>query len=255
MSFGLARGRTLDPGEIGRSTGDLPPLPDDPAALAGARTDPRAWFDDPDRPFEIEIGSGKGGFLIEAASARPGVNLLGIEWAKEFWLYTADRCRRRGLQNVRVLHADAVEFLKWRLPDALVDVFHIYYSDPWPKKKHHKRRVVRDEFLAEAHRALAPGGQLRIVTDHDEYWDWIIEHLERWCDPARAGARFDRMNDAEAREVIRCGVVAIGKTGETPIPPRAAQREAVLIGTNYERKFTHEGNPPHAAVLVKPVHR
>jgi len=49
--------------------------------------------------------------------------------------------------------------------------------------------------------------------------------------------------------------VAIGKTGETPIPPRAAQRKAVLIGTNYERKFTHEGNPPHAAVLVKPVHR
>lgn len=236
MSFGLARGKQLDPGAVGVVSADLPPMPDAPAESERARFDPRGWFSDPARPFEIEIGSGKGGFLVESASARPGVNLLGIEWAREFWRYTADRCRRRGLANVRVLHADAVEFFKWRVAAGVADVIHLYYSDPWPKKRHHKRRVVRDEFLAEAHRVLKPGGQLRIVTDHDEYWIWMGEHFKRWCGAPRPAPWFERLDDAAARDRIRI-----------------SERESELVATNYERKFTNEEKPPHAAVLVKPA--
>ena len=85
MSFGLSRGRRLDPGAIGLTADDLGPLPDDiltnPAA---ARIDPRGWFPDPLRPFELEIGSGKGTFLIQHAAGQPETNFLGIEWAHEF---------------------------------------------------------------------------------------------------------------------------------------------------------------------------
>ena len=110
MSFGLARGRTLDAGFVGRTAADLPALPDSPQEAARARFDPRPWFDDPARPLEIEIGSGKGAFLVRASRLRPDANFLGIEWAREFWLYAADRCRRHDLRNVRLLNADAVEF-------------------------------------------------------------------------------------------------------------------------------------------------
>jgi tRNA (guanine-N7-)-methyltransferase len=243
MSFGLARGKTLDPGSVGRVGSDFPPLPDDPACLDAARIDPRAWFDEPDRPFELEIGSGKGTFLIQAARARHSVNFLGIEWAHEFWLYAADRCRRHSLDNVKLLHADATEFLRWRAPDAFVDVLHLYFSDPWPKKRHHKRRVVTDRFLEETHRVLKPGAQLRIVTDHDDYWQWMEEHFNRVCQGGAKALRFERLEEAAAKEVIR---IAPPDDGD-------GEGDAPLVGTNYERKFAREGRNFHAAVLVRPA--
>src|SRR5438132_408741 len=139
MGFGLGRGRQLDdaPGVVGVSSAELPPLPDDILARPEAgRVDPRRWFPHPERPFEIEIGSGKGGFLLQEGAANAGLNYLGIEQAGEFYYYCADRIRRRGLSNVRMLHADGAEFLHWRCPDAVVRVIHLYFSDPWPKRKH-----------------------------------------------------------------------------------------------------------------------
>lgn len=228
MSFGLGRGRELIGGAFGLRAADLPPLPESVlTAPESGWLDPRAWFDDPALPFEIEIGSGKGTFLVQQAEVQPGVNFLGIEWAKEFWSYAADRVRRRGLKNVRVLNADATEFLRWRVPSGIVRVVHLYFSDPWPKTKHHKRRVLQDRFLEDAHRVLAPGGELRIVTDHDDYWAWMEEHFARWT--AGAGARFERM------PFLR--------------PESAANDE--VVGTNFERKYAREGRPFHAATLRK----
>jgi tRNA (guanine-N7-)-methyltransferase len=234
MSFGLARGRQLDPGSVGVDPASLPALPDDVHLHPEkARLDPRAWFDHPEQSFELEIGSGKGAFLVAEAAARPETNFLGIEWAREFAEYTADRLRRHQAANVRVLCADATEFLRWRMPDEVCRVIHLYFSDPWPKARHHKRRVVQDAFLGEAHRALEPGGELRIVTDHDDYWAWMGSHFDRWCDPARKGARFDRLPfDATHRA--------------------GGAREGELVGTNFERKYVREGRPFHAATLRKP---
>jgi tRNA (guanine-N7-)-methyltransferase len=236
MSFGLSRGRSLDTGQIGVSGADLPPLPDDILQRPeGGRVDPRAWFPEPNAPFEIEIGSGKGTFLLAQSAASPGVNYLGIEWAGEFYAYAADRLRRAGAANVRLLHGDATEFLRWRCPDGVARVVHLYFSDPWPKKKHHKNRVVQDRFLADVWRVLTPGGELRVVTDHDELWAWDVEHFDRWCGrgPAPGFA----------------GALPAFERGEFQ-PPASAGRDE-LVGTNFERKFRAEGRSFHACVLRK----
>jgi len=233
MSFGLSRGRALDVTGVGLTPEDLPPLPDSVLeAPESAWLDPRSWFPNPDHPFELEIGSGKGAYLIHGAAERPETNFLGIEYAREFFAYTADRIRRRGLENVRVLGVDAGEFLRFRVPSGIVRVLHLYFPDPWPKSRHHKRRMVQDGFLEQAHRVLTPGGELRIVTDHAEYWAWMEAHFDRWCDPDRPTPRFDREPFTDEHRA--------GESGE-------------LVGTNFERKYRREGRPFYAAVLRKPA--
>lgn len=232
MSFGLGNGRELDdaPGVIGIAPHELPALPDAIMAdRAAGRFDFRRWFPDPAAPLEVEIGSGKGTFLVEQAPRSPGVNFLGIEWEHEFYRYAADRLRRAGTTNVRMLCANGVDFLRWRCPDTLVSVIHLYFSDPWPKNKHHKNRVVQHGFLEEAARVLLPGGELRVVTDHDELWAWDTEHFREWTDPAAGrGAPFSM---------------------EAFTPP-AWVGEGQLVGTNYERKMCAD-KPAHACVLRK----
>lgn len=210
---------------------DLPPLPDDASTNpASARLDPRTWFEHPDRAFEIEIGSGKGTFLVQQAELHPDVNYLGIEWAGEFYRHAVDRCERRGLRNVRVLYDDAVGLLRFRVPDAIVRTVHLYFSDPWPKKRHHKNRVVQDRFLGDCARVLVPGGLLRIVTDHDDYWAWMEEHFARWCVPFEGRpAVYERLT----------------------YEPVESAGEQELVGSNFERKYKREGRPFHAAVLKR----
>ena len=226
MSFGLGHGRELIPGDVGIEMRALARLPDAPtveAARAALAFDPRAWFAHPARRFELEIGAGKGTFLLQQAELEPETNFLGIEWAGEFWAYAADRIRRRGLANVKLLHGDATEFIRTRVPDGTVSVIHLYFSDPWPKTRHHKRRVIQDHTLREFHRILVPQGELRIVTDHDELWAWDVEHA------ARAEALFAR------------------RAFEKP----ASAGEGEVVGTNFERKFRREGRPFHAMTLVR----
>ncbi len=247
MSFGLGHGRALDPavGRVGVGPDELPPLPDtiidEPDS---GRVDPRAWFPEPGRPFEIEIGSGKGTFLIQQGELEPGVNYLGIEWAREFYAYAADRVRRRrdadgSLGNVRLLHTDATEFLRWRCPPGIARVVHLYFSDPWPKTKHHKKRVVQDRFLADVWRVLSPGGELRVVTDHDELWAWDTAHFERWTGGAPPDERIaEATGGAPAFELVSFDRPGSAGEGE-------------LVGTNFERKFRVEGRSFHAGVLRK----
>ncbi len=237
MSFGLSRGRQLDPGQVAINADDLPPLPDDIAVNQdGARLDPRGWFPHPDRPFEIEVGSGKGTFLVQQAELQPGTNYLGIEWAGEFFNYAADRIRRRALPNVRMLRVDATEFLRWRVPSGIAHVIHLYFSDPWPKSRHHRRRVVQDRFLADAHRVLIPGGELRIVTDHADYWAWMEEHFARWCSPIGV--------------MMKEGLPSLRYAREAFERPESAGADE-LVGTNFERKYVKEGRVFNAVKLRK----
>lgn len=243
MSFGLGRGKDLSDAGVGITPAELPTLPDEAIRdpLAG-RLDPRAWFPRPDQPLHIEIGCGKGSFLLQEAAASPEVNYLGIEYAREFYLYAADRVRRRVLANVRMLHTDAAAFLAWRVPDGIVGVIHLYFSDPWPKTKHHKNRVIQDRFLADAWRVLGPGGELRVVTDHDELWAWDLEHFERWT-----GGGTGAGVPADLAERFALPGVPFELR---PFTAPTWAEEGELVGTNYERKMCVD-RQPHACVLRK----
>ncbi len=229
MSFGLSRGKQLEPGPVLRTNDDLGPLPDGVLDdRASAYLDPRQWFDDPARPFQLEIGSGKGTFLLQEASQTPDVNFLGVEWAGEFATFAADRLRRHALPNVRMLHTDASEFLHWRMPDRVVSVLHLYFPDPWPKARHHRRRMMQDRFLEDCTRTIIPGGELRIVTDHAEYWAWMESHFDRWADDGSGDKPYERQ----------------------PFGGADSAGDGEIVGTNFERKYRREGRPFNAAKLV-----
>ena len=272
MSFGLGHGRALDDakGVVGISSTELGALPDDVLTNPEAgRVDPRGWFSEPGSPFELEIGSGKGTFLVQQSELEPGTNFLGIEWAGEFYQYAADRIRRRRASgshaNVRMLHGDATEFLRWRCPDAICRVIHLYFSDPWPKSRHHKKRVVQHRFLADAWRVLETGGQVRVVTDHADLWAWDLAHFGVWV--GDAGACEPYLGEAEGKMETARGLVPVMPDGVRALrdgmpsapyaiggfdrPDSAGVGE--VVGTNFERKFIAEGRSFNAAVLTKLV--
>lgn len=216
MSVGLSHRKALTTEGYGLTLADLPPL-------ESGRLDPRSWFAEPSHPLEMEIGCGKGTFLAQQAKLRPNVNYLGIEWAREFFRFAADRMRRHQLMNVRILHADATEFIRHRCVDAVASVIHLYFSDPWPKKRHHKRRVIQDRTLLDFHRILQDGGEIRLVTDHQELFAWYEER-------------------------------AVNQTTLFERVPFAAPKSAVegeIVGSNFERKYRQEGRPFHAMTLRK----
>jgi tRNA (guanine-N7-)-methyltransferase len=177
-----------------------------------------------DRPVELEIGIGKGTFLTEQAKARPEVNFFGVEWARWFWRYASDRLRRSACLNARTVRAEAGYFLAEFVPPASISVLHVYFPDPWPKARHHKRRLIQPKFIPLVERVLAPGGRLQVVTDHQGYFEENIE-------PSVRGAAGLRVVDYNR-------------------PGSAGQGE--FVGTNFERKYAREGRPFYAIAAVTP---
>jgi tRNA (guanine-N7-)-methyltransferase len=134
----------------------------------------KAIFDN-GQPVEIEVGCGKGLFLLTTALARPEVNFLGVEIVRKYQLFTATRIAKRSLKNVRLSCADARTLLSENVPAASVQAVHVYFPDPWWKRKHHKRRVFTAEFVASVARVLRPGGHLHVATDVEEYFGVMRE--------------------------------------------------------------------------------
>jgi len=120
--------------------------------------------------LEVEIGSGKGLFLRTAAAAHPEVDYLGIEIAPRYAHLAAAGLARRGLVNAIVAIGDAVRLFEELLPGDCLAAVHLYFPDPWWKRRHKKRRVIRESFLAHLERTLRPGGTLHFWTDVEEYF-------------------------------------------------------------------------------------
>lgn len=129
-----------------------------------------------DAPVELEIGTGKAGFLLRQARALPAHDFLGIEWANKIYRYAVDRMERWRVPNVRMLRTDAAYFVRVVCPRASLTALHVYHPDPWPKKRHHRRRLIQPEFVAAAVACLVPGGRWAVQTDHAEYFS-VIEPL------------------------------------------------------------------------------
>ncbi|NJN63618.1 MAG: tRNA (guanosine(46)-N7)-methyltransferase TrmB [Acidobacteria bacterium] len=120
-------------------------------------------------PVELEVGTGKGRFLLLAASAKPEIDFVGVEYGRTYVETTIERLAKRGVSNVRVAHDEAFHFLRERIADESVAAVHVYFPDPWPKRRHRKRRFLRLEVIDDIARILHEGGLLRVVTDHAEY--------------------------------------------------------------------------------------
>jgi tRNA (guanine-N7-)-methyltransferase len=120
-------------------------------------------------PVILEIGSGKGRFLIGSAMERPDINFIGIEKSLHYYRLIRDRILKRGLRNIRLINHDAFQVMQKMFADASVAEIHIYFPDPWPRPKEKKRRIIRADVLTEMRRVLVDGGSGIYVTDHREY--------------------------------------------------------------------------------------
>jgi len=194
-------------GSTAPSPGRFPGSPDE--ELWPARTfEPQRFFGRI-APLEVEIGSGKARFLLAAARAHPERDFLGVERSLSYYRVCRERVERSALENAVALRADGRLFVETALGPGSVAAFHVYFPDPWPKKKQRKRRLLDGVFLETASARLSPGGLLRIATDHPGYG----RELESLVETVGALERLD-WNDVP------------------PPPP-----------TNYELKYAREGRP------------
>ncbi len=128
-------------------------------------------------PLVVEIGFGRGEFLLDLARREPDTAFVGVEYSFKRALKMARRLARLELANVRIVEAKGEEVVEETLPDASVSCFWINFPDPWPKKRHFKRRLIQTGFAELLARKLASGGHLKIATDHPGYAEWIAEIL------------------------------------------------------------------------------
>ena len=188
------------------------------------------FFGNP-HPVEIEIGFGKGRFLLEASKRHPSINYIGVERAQKYVALTQERfekyMRHFGVDrssgtfsNVRLAWTEANYFLMRYVPAGSVQAYHIYFPDPWPKKRQRKRRIFRNQdFLSALTRTLnSISGRLHIATDHGEYFQEIQERL-----------------------------------ADLPLlrPVEANLSPDQDIATNFEMKYVLEGRAIHRAVYEK----
>jgi tRNA (guanine-N7-)-methyltransferase len=145
--------------------------------LEPGQLDPAAVFGR-SAPLVVEIGFGSGDHLLSSAANRPEHDFLGIEVHRPGVGRVLQLAEKQELSNLRVLCHDAVEVLRDFLPAGAVDEVTIFFPDPWPKKRHHKRRLVQPEFVKLVAGALRPGGRLRLATDWADYARHMLEVMQ-----------------------------------------------------------------------------
>ncbi len=148
------------------------------------------------QPLEVELGSGDGSFLIQYAKAHPEHNFIGVERLLGRLRKIDRKGMRAGLANLRAVRLEAAYFLEYLLPFNSVQRLHIYFPDPWPKRRHHKNRLINTTFPGIVHRILAPGGEVFLRTDEPSYYAQMLEVF------AAAEASFEKIETPEELSAV-----------------------------------------------------
>lgn len=173
-------------------------------------------------PVEVEVGFGKGLFLVSSGMARPDTNFFGIEILRKYQLFTANRLAVRELKNVITCCGDAKLVLRDFIPPASVQAVHIFFPDPWWKARHKKRMLFTSEFAGIVQNVLVPGGQLHFVTDVGDYFEMVSRLL-----------------------------AALPGLESLPPPKQNVPQHDMDYLTNFERKFRKEGRTIHRGLYAR----
>ena len=166
---------------------------------------PENWLDPCDfkaaflhsqRPLEVDIGSGKGRFLVARSGRFPEINFLGIERQRIRVDSSGRRCERAERENVRLFRMEGYYAISQMMPSDYVSTYYFFFPDPWPKARHHDQRLFNPAFMDALHRTLVEKGQLHVATDHLPYFDEIFELLQ--ADP-----RFEPIETFQPTEAER----------------------------------------------------
>lgn len=187
-------------------------------------------------PWVVEIGYGKGRYLLRQLLANPGVRYLGMEIVSKYWRLLGDRARRRGAKNLVNVRGEALSILATALPRGFAREVHVYFPDPWPKSRHHRRRLFDPETIDLVLGALVPGGQLVFATDFLEYGGIVrgileshpdlevSEHPGEWPDGARTN--YEAKFITEGRPILRLAARLKDGASETRLHPAGEPRLA-----------------------------
>lgn len=167
-------------------------------------------------PVEMEIGIGSGFFLTRYAKDHPEINIVGIDIANSEVLRSADKARRLGVPNIRTMRYDAPLLLAEMIAPESIENMHVYYSDPWTKRRHHRRRLWQPDFIRSVARVLKPKGMMYMKTDVTDYFTVIDKNI-------RSTELFECLQDR------RIDIDPLEKDYET----------------NFQRKAREQGHPLH----------
>jgi tRNA (guanine-N7-)-methyltransferase len=169
------------------------------------------------QPLEVEIGAGDGSFLAAYATAHPETNFIGIERLLGRLRKIDRKARRAALKNLRLMRIEASYFVKYLLPRGAVRAIHIYFPDPWPKRRHWKNRLITPEFTEVVRGALQAGGEIHLRTDDEHYFTQMVDSF-------MSNSNFEKVS-----------------------PPQSL----VEFTTDFERGFTQRGVATRYASYIK----
>jgi len=184
--------------------------------------DPARIFDTV-RPLEVEVGSGKGLFMRNASQANPDHNFMGIEIAYKYARFSGYKLAKSGSNNAVMVHGDGQKIFREILPEACLAAVHVYFPDPWWKARHHRRRLMNEEFSQRIEQVLVPGGRLHFWTDVEDYFDMTVELLQAHT----------------------------GLEGPLPVPQQEAQHD-LDYRTHFERRMRKNEMDIFRSEFVKP---
>jgi tRNA (guanine-N7-)-methyltransferase len=187
--------------------------------------------------WEVEIGFGKGRYLLRRCQEDPDRRFLGIELASEYWGMFVDRARRHGVTNWVAIRGEALSILSAVLPHGFAAAVHVYFPDPWPKSRHHKRRLFDPETVDLVLSLLRPGGRLYFATDFLEYGALVQEILESY--PGLRISRRDAVWDEGPRTNYEAKYIVEGRPilrlegtleAEARLHPQGAKKVLAAVG-------------------------